>query len=200
MNFATFVTPGGGVLRGTTAQEESICRVTSLYSAISDESVSSFYSRHKEQIKERTVSRKNSDDYIYTPNVICFREDSFECKMLPRDKWFEISVITCAAPDQCHYEGGIEYHPSDTELLFDFEKKIRRILTIAVMNKAEVLILGAFGCGVFGNYSDILAKAFENQLSQFKYHFETVEFAIYCRNRYDYNYRAFLAIDSIEKR
>lgn len=199
LNFASFVTPGGGVLRGTTAQEESICRVTSLYSAISDESVSPFYTTHKNQIAEGKVGRKNTDDCIYSPNILCFREDTFDCAMLPEDKWYEISVITCAAPDQRYCGGEREYHPNDVEQLHDFEKRIHRILTIAAMYKTEVLILGAFGCGVFGNSPSVVAKAFENQMSQFMHHFETIEFAIYCSNKHDDNYRAFLSIDTIKE-
>ena len=199
LNFASFVTPGGGVLRGTTAQEESVCRVTSLYPAISDQSVSCFYDNHKKKITDGLVGRDNTDDCIYTPNVLCFREDSFECTMLPEEEWYEISVITCAAPDQRYCGGEREYHPSDAKQLFDFEKRIKRILTIAAMYKTEVLILGAFGCGVFGNSPFIVAKAFEKQLTQFKHHFETVEFAVYCRNKSDENYRAFLSIDSVEE-
>lgn len=199
LNFASFVTPGGGVLRGTTAQEESICRVTSLYSSISDESVSSFYTTHKKLIEEGKVGRKNTDDCIYSPNILCYREDTFDCAMLPEDKWYEISVITCAAPDQRYCGGEREYHPGFVEQLLDFEKRINRILTIAAMYKTEVLILGAFGCGVFGNVPGIVARAFENQIAKFKYHFEAVEFAIFCNNRDTDNYRAFSAIESIEE-
>ena len=43
LNFASYVTPGGGVVRGTTAQEESICRITTLYKGIADNSVRVFY-------------------------------------------------------------------------------------------------------------------------------------------------------------
>ena len=199
LNFASFVTPGGGVLRGTTAQEESICRATSLYSSISDESVSRFYSTHKAQIAEGLVGRENSDDCIYTPNVLCFREDSSTNAILSQNDWYEVSVITCAAPDQRHLGGKNEYHPSDEQQLRDFEDRIHRIFAIAAIKEVEILIVGAFGCGVFGNSPRIVSKAFENQLLLFDHHFEVVEFAIFCKNKHDNNYKAFEAIQGISE-
>ena len=70
LNFASSVSPGGGVVTGAQAQEESICRVSTLYFALSDkESAGRFYDYHWELIDKGEMNRKNRDDIIYTPGV-----------------------------------------------------------------------------------------------------------------------------------
>ena len=77
------------------------------------------------------------------------------------------------------------------------KRRIERILAIAAFKRADVLILGAFGCGAFGNPPEIVAKAFEAALENYKKHFETVEFAVYCRDTEASNYLEFLKINGI---
>jgi uncharacterized protein (TIGR02452 family) len=53
------------------------------------------------------------------------------------------------------------------------------------------LILGAFGCGAFANNPEVVAPAYKNVLENYKNAFETVEFAIYARNKEDRNFKTF---------
>ncbi|MGN1247756.1 MAG: TIGR02452 family protein, partial [Paludibacteraceae bacterium] len=78
-------------------------------------------------------------------------------------------------------------------------QRARRIMTVAANHHAEVLILGAFGCGAFRNNPTIVAKAYDTvlprqigmQASEFLYHFRTIEFAVYCTYFSQQNYQAF---------
>lgn len=199
LNFASSVTPGGGVARGMASQEESICRISTLYAAISDRATAgAFYDRHWEMIRSREMSRKNRDDCIFTPDVITIREDTFDCTLLPEKEWYETDVITCAAPD-LRYDDENTYDPDDEELTKVFEKRWRRILSVAAQNKAEILILGAFGCGAFCNPPEVSAQAFSNVFDEFRYCFETVEFAVFAQDEEDENYQAFSKIKGIRK-
>lgn len=200
LNFASSINPGGGVLRGTRTQEESICRISTLYPAIADrETAGSFYQNHREWIHGGVMGRRNRDDCIYTPKVTVFRKDDFECDLLPEEQWFQVDVITCAAPDQRFDAAGKSYRPSFEELEHAFVQRIEMIIRIAAYHQIDVLILGAFGCGAFGNSPYIVAKAFERVVTKYAYYFECVEFAVYSMTREDDNYKAFLEINGIQR-
>ena len=200
LNFASSVTPGGGVTQGATAQEESMCRVSTLYVAINDEdSARPFYERHRQMIHIGRMGRENRDDCIYTPDVMVLREDTLECKLLPENEWYNVDVITCAAPDLRYDEFGNTYRPTDDALTHVFEQRWRRILTVAALHKAEYLILGAFGCGAFHNPPGIVVQAFNNIWHEFLHVFYTVEFAVYSKDEDSLNYKAFRSIRGIKE-
>ena len=200
LNFASSVTPGGGVTRGTTAQEESMCRISTLYASISNkETVGAFYERHWQMILDEEMGRENRDDCIFTPEIKVIREDTFECNVLPESEWYSVDVITCAAPDLRHAENGRTYRPSTAELIQVFENRWSRILSVAAQHNADVLILGAFGCGAFQNPPEIVVQAFNNVYDEYKYCIETIEFAVYGRNPAGPNYVAFRRITGIRE-
>ena len=200
LNFASSVTPGGGVDRGTGSQEESLCRISTLYPAISDkETASAFYEKHWRMIWNGKMSRKNRDDCIFTPGVTVIREDTFDCDLLPKDKWYDVDVITCAAPDLRYDRDGNTYRPETAELTIAFENRWRRILSVAALNRDDVLILGAFGCGAFYNPPEVVAQAFSNVFDEFSRCFETVEFAVFTQYETEGNYQVFSEMRGIRK-
>ena len=71
------------------------------------------------------------------------------------------------------------------------KKRGRRILAAAAANEADVLVLGAFGCGAFRNPPEIVAKAYRELLPEFDGSFERVEFAVYCTPQARGNYETF---------
>lgn len=192
LNFASSVAPGGGVLTGAQAQEESVCRVSTLYFALSDKnSASIFYDKHWEMIRADKMNRRNNDDIIYTPGVIVVRDDAANEAILPENEWYKVDAITCAAPDIRIIGDSSEYRPGEDELYKEFVKRWRCILSAAAKHKADVLILGAFGCGVFANPPKLVAEAFCEAAKGFENHFEAIEFAVYCTNESNANYQAF---------
>jgi uncharacterized protein (TIGR02452 family) len=74
-------------------------------------------------------------------------------------------------------------------------KRIERIFQIAEVNGAEVLILGAFGCGAFCNPPAVVAKAFKAVQEKYATCFETIEYAVFCRGNETENYDAFRRIN-----
>lgn len=199
LNFASSVTPGGGVVRGASAQEESLCRISTLYAALTDrETAEPFYQRHRELIDAGRMGRKNRDDCIYTPGIVAIREDDFDCALLPEEDRYSVDVITCAAPDQ-RYDGRNTYEPEEDELIAVFEQRWKRILSVAAENKADILILGAFGCGAFQNPPEAAARAFSNIFSEYANCFETVEFAVFTQDWESPNYQAFAQMEGIKE-
>jgi len=193
LNFASSTNPGGGVTRGASAQEECLCRVSTLYPCLNDVSMwNLFYTPHR-----KAKNPLHNDDIIYTKDVLVFKDDDLQ----PLDNPFAVDVITCAAPT-LREETSNRYNPSDgkhvdvtpEELLALHEKRGRLILEAAAANGAEVLILGAFGCGAFKNDPAVVAQAYANILPEYLRYFQTIEFAVYCRPRDDRNYRTFKSV------
>ncbi len=195
LNFASAVSPGGGVVTGCTAQEESICRISSLYPALTDQDTAgAFYARHHAAIRARTMNRRNTDDCIYTPGVVVFKEDTHDCAPMPESDWYSVDVLTCAAPDQREDTNGAGYHPDEKELRACFEQRIEMILRVAAANEADVLVLGAFGCGAFYNPPALVAEAFHTVIQKYALYFEKIVFAIYVHDYETENYKAFANI------
>ena len=200
LNFASSVAPGGGVLTGEQAQEESICRVSTLYFALSDpETAGKFYDFHWELIRAGKTNRRNRDDIIYTPGVIAVRDDANVETMLAEKDWYSVDVITCAAPDLRQLGDAAQFSPTMEELRTLHEIRWRGILAAAAKHQADVLILGAFGCGVFANPPELVAEAFNNVLPEFRSYFEAIEFAVYTTRMEATNYRAFGGITDIQE-
>ena len=62
---------------------------------------------------------------------------------------------------------------------------------MALAEKNQVVILGAFGCGAFMNNPEVVARAAKNVISNYLHAFEIIEFAVYCSPRDDSNYKIF---------
>ena len=69
--------------------------------------------------------------------------------------------------------------------------RLRRILDIAILNKVENIVLGAFGCGAFMNNPKIVAAASAEVIKDYLFAFKTIEFAVFCRPGFEQNYREF---------
>lgn len=80
---------------------------------------------------------------------------------------------------------------SGQDLLKIHEKRLRRILDVAVLNNAEVIVLGAFGCGAFLNDPEIVAEAAKNVLADYLHAFQVIEYAIYCSPKDKRNFNTF---------
>lgn len=200
LNFASSVAPGGGVVDGAQAQEESICRVSTLYFALSDpQTAGKFYEYHWELIHAGKMNRRNRDDIIYTPGVVAIRDDANEEQLMEEADWYCMDVITCAAPDLRQLGDASQFTPTGKELRQLHENRWRCILAAAAKHEADVLILGAFGCGVFANPPELVAEAFNHVLPEFRNYFETIEFAVYSISKDSPNYRAFTSVQDIQE-
>ena len=159
LNMANGVSPGGGWLKGSRAQEEYLCRSSALWVTIKD---SPMYAAHA-----ASGHYESSDWVIISPDVPVFRDDTG----VPLEEPWTVSFITCAAPVASR--AGAE---RSATLLRD---RINRILKIAASEGYTSLVLGAWGCGAFGNDPRATAKSFREAIDgPFANAFDTIIFAI----------------------
>lgn len=197
LNFASATNPGGGVVHGSSAQEEALCRCSTLYFVLdTDELMRDFYQPHR-----KAGDPLYNDDLLYLPEVYAIKSDTSYPKRLPEDQWYKVDVITCAAPNlrerpsnRMNPDCGKQAAKiSEADLSVLLEKRIRRIFAAAAAGENEVLILGAFGCGAFRNPPKIVAKAFHKAFEEYGDCFETVEFAVFHTQYETENFKAFQA-------
>lgn len=170
LNFASALTPGGGGRKAGLTQEECLCRETTLYPCISSkECMEQFYEPHRE------LEALYNSDMIYTPGVTVLRDHGRIPKIMPESEWFHVDIITMAAPDLKKYKS----KKSSDELVDLFEDRFTRMMAEAIKHGVGVLILGAFGCGEFGNDPIVVATGAARALDKFQGAFDFVEFAIY---------------------
>ncbi len=160
LNFANPHTPGGGVENGAMAQEECLCRSSNLFLCLKSENVFEEYYKYHREIENHFFS----DRLIYTKNVTVFKDDSTVPCLMDEGEWFEVDVITCAAP----YLGKRVY-TNKKALKELFRGRVKNIFEAAIENGAEVIILGAFGCGAFKNPPEIVAEAFYEVIIENEY-------------------------------
>lgn len=115
-----------------------------------------------------------TDYMIYSPNVPVFRDDKDESKLLPQS--FKANAITSSAPNKAKF---IQNSGKD-DLKEVIQNRSRKIVQCAIDNKNDVLVLGAYGCGVFGNDPKEISQEFKKVLVEENYgkYFDKVVFAI----------------------
>lgn len=202
LNFASATNPGGGVLTGSSAQEESLCRCSTLYPTLQQNWL---YEQYYEK-NRKACNNLHTDACIYSPGIVIFKTDD-EFPVLMEDKdWTNVDVISCAAPNlRCkpgtihNPEYGCPAEVTADELYRLHTKRAEHILHIAAANAVDALVLGAFGCGAFANDPAVVAHAYVDALRTYKKYFKLIEFAIYCRPSETMNYDAFFSAMSGNK-
>jgi len=159
LNFANGAHPGGGGLHGSRAQEDVLCRSSALYLTLEHDAM---YPTHRAR-----PAPDSTDWAILSPNVPVFRTDAGATLPAP---WM-LNVLTCAAPVAPSVG-----QPKSGDLL---ARRILRVLAIAQAYNYTSLVLGAWGCGAFGNDPARTARDFRAALEgPFAGAFAEVVFAI----------------------
>lgn len=159
LNFANGIYPGGGFLHGARAQEEVLCRSSALYLTLEGDPMYNYHHSRPEP--------DSSAWCILSPEVPVFREDNGSTLDEP---WL-LSFITCAAPVATRI--GVE---RSATLM---RQRIQRVYAVARAFGYDTLVLGAWGCGAFGNDSRRIARSFRELLiTEFAGCFSDVVFAV----------------------
>ena len=169
LNFASAKNPGGGFLSGSQAQEESLARSSGLYATLLPMTEMYEYNR-------QLGTSLYSDFMVYSPNVPVFRRDDGTLLEVP----YLASFITAPAVNA----GAVEKNePQNAKFVGSaMATRLDKILAVAQTHGHTTLVLGAWGCGVFGNAPSAVAKLFADALGPngaFHNRFERVVYAVY---------------------
>ena len=194
LNFASATCTGGGVKTGASAQEECLCRCSTLYPTLTQDWLWQKYYKKNRDMKNNL----HTDACIYSPDIIICKSDTDFPERLKADDWCTVDVISCAAPN-LRREPTNQYNPETgkrvkiaPEKLYDLHlKRAKAILNTAVVNDVDILITGAFGCGAFANDPHTVAEAWKEAVHDCRNVFSAIEFAIYCRPFEEENLKIF---------
>lgn len=168
LNMASEKHAGGGWLRGALAQEEELCYRSSLSFTL-----------------KRRFYPIAARDALYSPTVVVFRENftnGHRLMDLQRPESLpSVSVISIAALRRPSVNNRLSppryVRVADREAM---KEKMRTTLRIAAFNKHRKLVLGALGCGAFGNPKDEVATCWVEVLQEqeFRGWWENITFAV----------------------
>lgn len=173
LDFASFVNPGGGYIRGTMAQEEALCTESFLYNVL--EGFGDWYTENR---------RRNLNCELYRNRALAVPAVRFG-----RDRIHAYAdVIVAAAPNARRARA--DYKVSDELLEEAMRDRIAFALSVIDARGLKKAVLGAYGCGVFGWDASAVAEMFRSELASGTHGLEEVVFAI-PRTRYDDNLARF---------
>ena len=179
LNMASRFRAGGGVLTGSASQEEEIFRRTtlgySLYYYDPQNNQTYSYPDHAGQVAAYPI--KGDRAALWSPGVMIFKKGPtgyYDYMTQPG----HTNVITIPAVQHPELtEGGEAFKEAHGRM---WRNKIRTLFRVAKINKKTKLVLGAFGCGAYGNPPALVAELFQEILEEpeFKGAFDEICFAI----------------------
>ena len=185
LNMANPVNPGGGVRRGARAQEEDLCRKSSLLLSLESKEAEKYYAYNRS-----LHTYMGSDAMIFTPEVEIVRDETGALL----SETVIVSVLTCAAPMITMGREGM----AEEAYREMFYQRIVGMLKCAAYLGYHVLILGAWGCGAFGNDAAMVSDLFYKALKELCFNdmgtkdlFRRIDFAVLDRSQEQYNFKEF---------
>jgi uncharacterized protein (TIGR02452 family) len=146
LNMASPLRPGGGFLSGASSQEESLCSRTTLLPSLKE----SWY-------------RLPEYGGIWSPDVHVFKI-ALDEDLAKQDRFY-VDVISAAMirfPEVTERGDQKDYaYEKDREAA---GKKIKSVLSILESKGTEIVILGAWGCGAYGNPVGEIARIWRRAL------------------------------------
>ena len=181
LNMASRRNPGGGVMTGAGAQEETLFRRTNLFRSLYQ--FTEYFIDHVWYKKYITPVRTGeryplNRDFggIYTPGALVFREDEQHgYKLMGTPE--RLSFIAVAGINRPELKDAT--HLADS-MIEGTKNKMRTILRIGLRHGHDSLVLGALGCGAFCNPPSHIAQLFHEVFEEpeFKNKYRLVSFAI----------------------
>ena len=143
LNFASATAPGGGFRKGGRAQEEYLARSSALFACLEHNEMYSYHRARHDALY--------TDYVIYSPGVPVFRNDDGELLEEP----IGVGMLTSPAVYAKHVDPSRRSAIEPT-----MRARIRKVLAVGLAHGHLDIVLGAWGCGAFGNDPGLIAKLF----------------------------------------
>lgn len=176
LNFANRHRAGGGALRGSHAQEESLFRQTNLFRSLYQFMPDAILYGVEQNRRQYPMDRNFGG--VYTPFATVLRgRDSEGNPFLSHP--FKLSFIAVAALDLRKKADNNKTMLSSQDAAIT-KNKMRTILRIGILHGHDSIVLGAFGCGAFKNPPHHIAQLFKEVIneSEFKNKYKMIVFPI----------------------
>lgn len=161
LNFASYFNPGGGFTKGAIAQEESLCHVSGLYEILRNLPV------YEERKAAENIPAEYRSELIYSP-MVPFTMNEGSCGPV-----YLVDVVSCAAPNcnRIPISRLKEYYKI-------LKHRIEAIYCMPYIEGCTKVILGAWGCGVFKNDPNVVARMFNDCNNRYGVLYDEVIYAI----------------------
>jgi uncharacterized protein (TIGR02452 family) len=162
LNFASATWPGGGFLEGARAQEEYLARSSGLYACLRGDPMYDFHREREDSLYTNYV--------LYSPRVPVFRGEDHALLEEP----ISIGIITSPAPNANRI-------PPDQQHAIEgaMRERIAKVLAVGLLHGHDAIVLGAWGCGAFGNDPKLIAGLFRERIEgEFSGAYRRIVFAI----------------------
>ena len=165
LNFASARHPGGGVEKGASAQEESLCRASGLWPCLAAQPT--FYQRHQAHPAQGLYQEMG----LFSPAVVVLKDDAGQLLATPYQAHFLTMPAVNAKEARRHQLPAAFIRAA-------MATRLESVLALAVHCGQRHLVLGAYGCGVFGNVVEEVAVGWQTLLAgPYRGYFTTVVFA-----------------------
>ena len=175
LSFASGTSPGG-MYRGDRglrmkAQEESICARSGLWECLTAAGSRFYESNRALRGPEKALQ---GSLLVYSPAVPA---------VVANESVIAIAMISAPAVHAASFRmqrrlaGGGE-EETERAIAQAMTARIRAVFKTAAIHGHRVLVLGAFGCGVFANSPDTVASCFSTVISELGHHFDELAFSI----------------------
>jgi uncharacterized protein (TIGR02452 family) len=193
LDMANKISVGGGVVDGSVAQEEELCRVSTLYLGLEDFGTPFNSAQPEGRLRYREVIPEFGS--IYVPGVTVFRNSQDQYQFLAKP--FNVDVIVMSGYDLGNIQDleeslkKLDLSGNRDGFLLAFKEKtkikIRSMFDVALTTGHDSLVLGALSCGAFKLYDDstdetaqLVVAAYREVLQEEQYSnaFKHISFAV----------------------
>lgn len=176
LNLASNIVCGGGVRKGSRAQEECLFRRSNY-----------FLTLDKQKLPKSTYPLIGNTA-VYSKNVYIVKNMDYSLIEDEKDRYFVdfVAVAGLRRPTLTKDKQHLKFEADKLDLI----NRIERIYQVGIHQGYKCMLLGALGCGAFKNPAQEVVNIFKNMNDKYNGYFERIDFAILSEDG-NLNYKIF---------